>query len=68
MLDIDFEVAYHSAVFFYAVFSKSIQGLSTYFKTIATETVKVEEVLTNLAEFTDGFITAKWYQNLKVLA
>ena len=68
MLDIDFEVAYHSAVFFYAVFSKSIQGLSTYFKTIATETAKVEEVLTNLAEFTDGFITAKWYQNLKVLA
>jgi hypothetical protein len=68
MLDIDFEVAYHSAVFFYAVFSKSIQGLSTYFKTIATETAKVDEVMKNLAEFTDGFITAKWYRNLKELA
>lgn len=68
MLDVDFEVAYHSAVFFYAVFSKSIQASATYFKTIATDTAKVEEVLTNLAEFTDGFITAKWYRNLKALA
>lgn len=68
MLDIDFEVAYQSCVFFYAVFSKSIQALVTYFKTIATDQAKVEQVLTNLAEFTDGFITAKWYRNLKVLA
>jgi len=68
MLDVDFEVAYHSAVFFYAVFSKSIQGLGTYFKTISTETAKVDEVMQNLAEFTDGFITAKWYRNLKALA
>lgn len=66
MLDIDFEIAYHSAVFFYAVFSKSIQASVTYFKTIATDTAKVEQVLTNLAEFTDGFITAKWYRNLKI--
>ena len=66
MLDIDFEVAYHSAVFFYAVFSKSIQASASYFKTIATDTAKVEQVLTNLAEFTDGFITAKWYKNLKI--
>lgn len=67
MLDINFEVAYHSAVFFYAVFSKSIQASATYFKTIATDTAKVEQVLMNLAEFTDGFITAKWYRNLKAL-
>jgi hypothetical protein len=67
MLDIDFEVAYHSAVFFYAVFSKSIQASATYFKTIATDSAKVDEVMKNLAEFTDGFITAKWYRNLKVL-
>ena len=66
MLDIDFEVAYQSAVFFYAVFSKSIQASATYFKTIATDQAKVEQVLTNLAEFTDGFITAKWYRNLKI--
>lgn len=68
MLDVDFSVAYHSAVFFYAVFSKSIQGLSTYFKTISTDSAKVDEVMKNLAEFTDGFITAKWYRNLKALA
>jgi hypothetical protein len=68
MLDVDFEVAYHSAVFFYAVFSKSIQASATYFKTISTETAKVDEVMKNLAEFTDGFITAKWYRNLKELA
>jgi len=67
MLDIDFEVAYHACVFFYAVFSKSIQASASYFKTIATETAKVDEVMRNLAEFTDGFITAKWYRNLKEL-
>jgi hypothetical protein len=67
MLDIDFSVAYHSAVFFYAVFSKSITASATYFKTIATDTAKVDEVLMNLAEFTGGFITAKWYKNLKEL-
>jgi hypothetical protein len=67
MLDIDFSVAYHSAVFFYAVFSKSITASATYFKTIATDTAKVDEVLMNLAEFTGGFITAKWYKNLKGL-
>ena len=68
MLDIDFEVAYQSAVFFYAVFSKSIQSLTTYFQTIAPQEKKVAQVLMNLAEYTDGFITAKWYKNLKVLA
>ena len=66
MLDIDFEVAYQSAVFFYAVFSKSITASATYFKTIATDQQKVEQVLMNLAEFTDGFITAKWYRNLRI--
>jgi hypothetical protein len=68
MLDIDFEIAFQSAVFFYAVFSKSIQSLVTYFQTIAPEEKKVAQVLTNLAEYTDGFINAKWYKNLKVLA
>lgn len=68
MLDIDFEIAYQSAVFFYAVFSKSIQSLTTYFQTIAPQEKKVAQVLMNLAEYTDGFINAKWYKNLKVLA
>jgi hypothetical protein len=68
MLDLDFEIAYQSAVFFYAVFSKSIQSLTTYFQTIAPQEQKVAQVLTNLAEYTDGFINAKWYKNLKVLA
>jgi hypothetical protein len=68
MLDIDFEVAYHACVFFYAVFSKSIQSLTTYFQTIAPQEKKVAQVLMNLAEYTDGFINAKWYKNLKVLA
>lgn len=68
MLDIDFEIAYQSAVFFYAVFSKSIQSLTTYFQTIAPQEKRVAQVLMNLAEYTDGFINAKWYKNLKVLA
>lgn len=66
MLKLDFSVAYHSAVFFYAVFSKSIQSLSNYFQSLTTEKDKIQEVIANFTKHSDGFITAKWYQNLKV--
>ena len=66
MLHLDFGIAYHSCLFFYAVSSKSIQNSSTYFKSISTNKIQMEEVLTNLSEVLDGYITAKWYRNLKV--
>jgi hypothetical protein len=66
MLKMDFSIAYHSAVFFYAVFSKSIQNSLTYFKSITEEKIQMEEVLMNLAKVMDGSITAKWYKNLKI--
>jgi hypothetical protein len=66
MLKMDFSVAYHSAVFFYAVFTKSIQNSHTYFKSITEDKMKLEEVMQNLHEVMDGSITARWYQNLKI--
>ena len=66
MLKLDFSVAYHSAVFFYAVFSKSIQSLSNYFQSLTENKEQVKEVVANFTKHSDGFITAKWYQNLKI--
>jgi hypothetical protein len=65
-LKMDFSVAYHSALFFYAVFSKSIQNSVTYFKSITPQGQEVEEVVKNLCEVLDGCIMAEWYRNLKV--
>jgi len=67
MLKMDFSVAYHSAVFFYAVFTKSIQNSNTYFKSITMDTMKMEEVMQNLHAVMDGSITQKWCQNLRIL-
>jgi hypothetical protein len=66
MLQLDFKVAYHASVFFWAVFSKSIISLKDY---LESQTVKKKELTDTLKRFqslSDGFITAKWYQNLKV--
>ena len=66
MLQLDFSVAYHSAVFFYAVFSKSIQSLKPYFQSLTTEKENLDQVIANFTKHSDGFTTAKWYQNLKI--
>jgi len=66
MLHLDFKVAYHASVFFWAVFSKSIVNLKDY---LASQTQKKKELTDTLNRFqslSDGFITARWYQNLKV--
>jgi len=65
MLEMDFGVVYHSCVFFYAVFTKSIQNSIIYFKSIAEDGVKVEEVVQNLCVFLDGSVMENWYRNLK---
>jgi predicted translin family RNA/ssDNA-binding protein len=66
MLHLDFEVAYHSAVFFYAVFSKSIQSFQNYFKSITKNQTELEAAMENFTRISGGYTTAKWYQNLKI--
>jgi len=66
MLHLDFEVAYHSAVFFYAVFTKSIVSFQNYFKSIAKNPMELEMAMENFTRISDGYTTAKWYRNLKI--
>lgn len=65
LLDMDFSVAYHACVFFYAVFQNLIKTLPIYGNPLE---VKVMGALQNhLANYLDGTITANWYRNLKTL-
>lgn len=66
MLDYDFAAAYQSCVFFYAVFSKSMQNLPIYFKSISTNQNQMETILMNLQKVMVGYITQRWFQNLKI--
>lgn len=66
MLHMEFKHAYHAAVFFWAVFSKSILSSRNYFMSIAKDKIAMEETLTNLQNISDGYIKARWLQNLKV--
>ena len=66
MLHMDFKHAYHAAVFFWAVFSKSIVSSHNYFLSIAKDKMEMEMTLTNLQRISDGYIQAKWLQNLKL--
>jgi len=60
----DFEVAYHAAVFFYTLFNVSMQVIQPYLinemmkKGIAKE--QATEMLTNSQSILDGFIMPKW--------
>lgn len=67
MLDYDFAAAYQSCVFFYAIFSKSIQNSPIYFKSISTNLNQMETILMNLQKVMGGYITQRWFQNLKIL-
>jgi len=69
MKQADFKHAYHAAVFFYAVFSKSMKAIQPYLmermqkKMPATQ---AEQTLQDLQKVLDGSIMPKWYQNLRV--
>lgn len=60
----DFEVAYHAAVFFYTLFNVSMQVIQPYLinemmkKGIAKE--EATEMLTNSQSILDGFIMPRW--------
>lgn len=66
MLQLEFKHAYHSAVFFWGVFSKSILNSRNYFLSIAKDKKQMEQVLKDLQNISDGFTPARWYQNLKI--
>lgn len=66
MLKMDFSIAYHSMVFFYAVFSESIKNLKDTLMKEAKNPEEVKEWLQVFTETSGGLITAKWYQNLKI--
>jgi len=64
MLQMEFSKAYHSMVFFWAVFTESIKSMTISIM----EDQKNPELNTQLQNFikiSDGLITAKWFQNLK---
>jgi hypothetical protein len=67
-LQFDFAAGYQSCVFFYAVFSKSIQNSPIYFRSISTNQNQMETILTNLQEVMDGYIMRKWLANLRISA
>jgi len=66
MLQMDFSVAYHSALFFYAVFSKSMKASSNYFQSLVENKTETKNLMTDLSNLMDGFITVNWYKNLKI--
>jgi hypothetical protein len=65
----DFEVAYHAAVFFYTLFNVSMRVIQPYLvnemtkKGISKE--KAEEILMTSQNILDGFIMPKWSQTSK---
>lgn len=66
MLQMDFSVAYHSALFFYAVFSKSMKASSNYFQSLVENKTEMKQTLEDLSKVMDGYITANWYKSLKI--
>lgn len=65
----DFEAAYHAAVFFYTLYRASMQIIQPYLiKELTAKGVnktEAEETLNNSLQILDGFIMPKWSLNLK---
>lgn len=65
----NFEVAYHAAVFFYTLFNASMQVIQPYLinelkkKGISKE--EATEILTNSQSILDGFLMPRWSQTSK---
>jgi hypothetical protein len=66
MLELDFNVAYHCCVFFWAVFTRSIVDSKDYLMTQTSQKELLATELMNFKSHLDGFTTVKWLQNLKV--
>jgi len=66
MQEVEFEVAYHAALFFCAVLKMSMVSLNIYFHIL--DNPKAAHLAKNLARTLDGYTMPKWYRNLKVSA
>lgn len=67
MLNLDFSVAYHAAVFFCKVFNESIKALVNSLELPKEKKEEANQILQNLTEAMGGYSMPKWSQNLKVL-
>ena len=67
MLELDFIVAYNSALFFWAVFMKSIESLKDYSVTEQSKNLKATMLLRSLQNILVGSITPRWFRTLKIL-
>jgi hypothetical protein len=63
MKDADFSTAYHALVFFYAVLNDLIASLNTSGNPAQEELL--DRLLRLSLRISGGFITARWYQNLR---
>lgn len=69
MKQADFKHAYHAAVFFYAVFSKSMKAIQPFLMEGMMEKMpekEAKQTLQDLQKLLDGSIMPKWYQNLRL--
>ena len=66
MLEADFTIAYQACVFFYAVFTNSIQSLLTSLEQNEIESDLVKSALMNFKEVMDGYTMPNWYKNLNI--
>ena len=66
MLQADFNHAYQSCVFFYAVFSESMKALQSSLEGDQMEKEMLNHHLMNFKNLMDGYSMPNWYQNLKI--
>ena len=66
MLQADFTIAYQACVFFYALFTNSIQSLVTSLEQNEIESESVKSALMNFKEAMDGYTMPNWYKNLSI--
>lgn len=66
MLQADFTIAYQACVFFYALFTRSIQSLVISLEQNEIESESVKSALMNFKEATDGYTMPNWYKNLSI--
>lgn len=69
MESVNFEAAYHAAVFFYTQYKVSMQLIQPYLvkelKAKGANKEKVGEMLNSLSNILDGFIMPKWSLNMR---
>lgn len=66
MLQLDFKVAYHAAVFFCALFTESMRALLHSLELPKEKKEEANQIVQNLTKTMGGFIQPKWSQNLKL--